>query len=66
MSYEVNDQGQRLYYCLTCLDMGWVHPRKPDGSIDYAHVKRCDCKVPVEKQQEFPIEHAEKPSRRKR
>ena len=66
MSNLYNEQGQRLYYCLTCLDMGWVYPRKEDGSPDYSKAKRCECRAAIPEQKSFPVDHAEKPSRRKK
>lgn len=64
MTYEFNEQGQRLYYCLVCMDLGWVHP-VVNGRPDYTHVRRCICKVAIEKQKDFPVDHAEKPSKKK-
>lgn len=31
------------YDCDTCLDAGWVHPRREDGSVDYSKVEPCEC-----------------------
>ena len=50
MTYETNERGERLYYCLACLDKGWVHP-VIDGKPDYSHVRRCSCKAVISKQQ---------------
>lgn len=49
MTHETNEQGQRLYRCMKCLDMGWTHP-VVDGKPDYGAVNRCSCRAVIEKQ----------------
>ncbi len=42
--YVFNERGQRLYYCLNCLDTGYIHPIKEDGRVDYSKAVKCSCR----------------------
>ena len=66
MNRQYTEDGVRLYKCLICFDLGWVHRYKSDGKIDYSKVYRCKCQAPIEKQEEFSIEQPKQSSRKKR
>ncbi len=38
-------QTEQVYQCPICRDYGQVYPRLANGSVDYAHVKVCQCSV---------------------
>lgn len=39
--FQFDENGVRLYKCLHCLDAGFVHPRRDNGSVDYSKTIRC-------------------------
>jgi hypothetical protein len=63
--YKYTEDGQRLYTCLRCFDLGWTYPLKDDGKPDYSKAERCPCKVKIEPKQGDLFEHPEKPSKRR-
>jgi hypothetical protein len=64
--YDADNNGTRLYYCLRCLDQGWIIERDPKtGKPIWNKTKRCDCKLQIDKQQPLSKEFTE-PHRKKR
>ncbi len=54
MRYDENLN--KIYDCLICLDKGYVYQRKGDGTPDYAHVKKCICQTQQPQPQQLPLE----------
>jgi hypothetical protein len=55
MTIHFTEDGVRLVNCLICLDAGWVHPRKEDGTPDYSQTVRCSCKTQKVENNQLPL-----------
>jgi hypothetical protein len=39
--FQFDGNGNRIYKCIHCLDAGFVHPRRENGTPDYSRTKPC-------------------------